>query len=87
MRRPGEAPSQEQTVELTAEMLAALPPEQLAALQETTLALDRAASLQVIERIADLSPDVAAGLRELVENFQMGRIQELLAGMEHDNGN
>ena len=83
----GETPSQEQTVELTAAMLAALPPEQLAELQETTLALNREATFEVIERIADQAPETAAGLRELVENFQMGRIQELLAETEQNNDN
>ena len=59
-------------------MLAGLPPELLEELRESTLALDREAVLEVVERMAEHAPDTAAGLRTLVQNFQMGRIRELL---------
>jgi len=73
--------------ELTAAVLAELPPELLQELQETTLTLDREATLQVIMRIEDQFPEVATGLREMVQNFQMGRLRELLAETEQDDGN
>jgi CheY-like chemotaxis protein len=82
-----EAPAQPEGMELSAEMLAELPPELLQELQETTLALDREATLAVIERIEEYAPETAASLNALVQNFQMGRIRELLAEMEQDNGN
>jgi signal transduction histidine kinase/CheY-like chemotaxis protein len=81
----GEAPPQEQAVELTVGMLAELPPDLLQELQETTLALNSEATLQVIERIADQFPEVAAGLRDLVDNFQMDRLRKLLAEAEQHN--
>ena len=59
-------------------MLAELPPELRQELAETTLALNREATLEVIERIEEQAPDTARGLRALVEGFQMGRIRELL---------
>ena len=83
----GEAVSaQKDSVDLTAAMLAELPPEMLQELRETTLALDREATLEVIARFEDQSPQMAMGLRELVDNFQMGRIQELLVETEKING-
>jgi hypothetical protein len=36
------------------------------------------ATLQVIERIEPQAPDTAKGLQELMNNFQMGRIRDLL---------
>jgi CheY-like chemotaxis protein len=82
----GEEPARARGVELTADMLADLPPDLLQALREATLALNREATLEVIERIEDQAPDTAAGLRALVANFQMGRIRELLGEMEEKNG-
>ena len=82
----GEAVSaQKDSVDLTAAMLAELPSEMLQELRETTLALDREATLEVIARFEDQSPQVAMGLRVLVDNFQMGRIQELLVETEKIN--
>ncbi|MGD2048043.1 MAG: hypothetical protein PVH03_01015, partial [Chloroflexota bacterium] len=74
-------------VVLTAAMLAELPADVLQELRETTLALDREATLQVIAGIEAQAPDTAAGLRLLVEDFQMGHIQDLLARMEQSNDN
>ena len=65
-------------VTLTSEMLAELPPELMHELDQATLALDRAASFAVIERIADGNPEVAKGLRDLMQNFQTARIRELI---------
>ena len=71
--------------DLTAEMLAALPPELLQELGEAILTLDRVAVLVVVERIAAKAPDTAVGLKALVDKFQMSRIRELLAEMDlHD---
>ena len=62
-------------------MLAELPPELLHELRQTTLVLDREATLELIERIDEHAPETAAGLRALVGSFQMGRIRELLGEM------
>ena len=66
---PGEAPAQVHELDLTAEMLAELPPELLQELRETTLALNREATLGVIERIEEPAPETAAGLCALVADF------------------
>jgi PAS domain S-box-containing protein len=65
-------------INLTAEMLAELPPELLQELRKATLALDNEAIFAVIERIEPMSPDTAKGLRILLDNFQTGLISELL---------
>jgi signal transduction histidine kinase/DNA-binding NarL/FixJ family response regulator len=66
-------------VELTAAMLADLPDELLRALRQATLALNREDALEVIARIGDPAPEVAAGLKELVDNYQMVELRDLLA--------
>lgn len=76
-----------QAGDITVAMAAALPPEMRQELCETTLTLNREATLEVIERIADQAPDTAVGLRRLVQNFQMGRLEELLAKAEQKNDN
>lgn len=81
-----EAPAQPEGIELSAEMLADLPPELLQELNQTTLVADREATLAVIERIEDHAPETAASLRALVEDFQMGCLQDLLDETETDNG-
>jgi Amt family ammonium transporter len=79
----GPAPAiQLKEINLTAEMLAELPPELLQELREITLTLNRDAAFAVVERIADQAPETGAGLRELVDNFQMSRIHKLLAETE-----
>ena len=65
-------------IELTTAMLADLPEGLLHELRETTLALNREAALEVIARIADRAPEVAAGLRELADNYQMAELRDLL---------
>jgi CheY-like chemotaxis protein len=70
--------AQMQGLNLTAEMLAELPPELLQELRDSTLTLDREAIFTVIERIEPMSPDTAKGLRILMDNFQTGLIGELL---------
>ena len=75
------APARVREVELTAAMLADLPGELLQELREATLALNREAALEVIARIADQAPELAEGLRELVDNYQMARLQELLVSL------
>jgi DNA-binding NarL/FixJ family response regulator len=64
--------------ELTAAMLAELPPEQLKELSEACLLTDRQAISDIIDRIDPLAPDTAKGLRTLLENFQIARIHDLL---------
>ncbi len=63
---------------LTAAMLAELTPELLQDLDETTLVANRVAILEVIEGINELAPETADSLRELVQNFEIERIRELL---------
>jgi hypothetical protein len=65
-------------INLTTEMLAELPPELLIELREKSLSLDREAISAVIERIEPLIPNTAKGLRNLLDDFQIGRIRDLL---------
>jgi CheY-like chemotaxis protein/anti-sigma regulatory factor (Ser/Thr protein kinase) len=65
-------------VELTAAMLAGLPAELLQELRVKTLRLNREAAVEVIARIANQAPEVAAGLKELVDNYQMVELRDLL---------
>jgi CheY-like chemotaxis protein len=65
-------------INLTTEMLAELPPELLIELREKSLSLDREAISSVIDHIESLAPDTANGLRFLLEDFQIGRIRDLL---------
>ena len=78
----GEAPALAQQVDLLTEMLADLPPDLRQQLEETTLALNRETTLEVIERIEEQAPDTARALRVLVEGFRMERIQKLLEGTD-----
>jgi hypothetical protein len=70
--------AQRQEINLTAEMLAGLPPDILQDLRESAISFDREATLQVIERIKSHAPETAEGLWTLVQDFQMGRLGELL---------
>ena len=76
----GQEPARARGTDLTAEMLADLPLDLRQELDETTLALNREATLEVIERIGEQAPDTARGLRALVEGFQMGRIRGTVGG-------
>jgi CheY-like chemotaxis protein len=81
-----EALEQPEEIALNAEMLAELPPDLLQALNRTTLGADREATLAVIERIEEHAPECAGLLRTLVENYQMGRLRELLKEAEIKHG-
>jgi len=72
------APVRAPEIELTAAMFADLPEGLLHELWESTLALNREAALEVIARISDRAPEVAAGLKEIVDNYQMAELQDLL---------
>ena len=74
----GKEALQRERINLTAEMLAGLPPELNQELRQTLLALDMEAIFAVIERIEPLAPDTAKGLRILMDNFQTGLIGDLL---------
>ena len=80
------APARAHEVELTAAMLADLPDELLRELREATRVLNREAALEVIARIADHAPEVAAGLKELVDNYQMVELRDLLGEVKEKNG-
>jgi CheY-like chemotaxis protein/anti-sigma regulatory factor (Ser/Thr protein kinase) len=69
-------------VELTAGMLADLPEELLQELREATLALNIEATLEIITRIADQGPEVAAGLKKLVDNYRMVELRDLLGEVD-----
>ena len=60
-------------------MLTALPSDLLQALDQTTLVANRETILEVVDRIEAQDPEVAEGLRMLVESFEIERIRELLA--------
>jgi signal transduction histidine kinase/CheY-like chemotaxis protein/streptogramin lyase len=74
----GAEAAQKQGINLTAEMLAGLPPDLLQDLRKATLTLEREAIFAVIERIEQLAPGTAKGLRTLMDNFQIGQIRDLL---------
>nr|MDJ0805151.1 response regulator [Desulfobacterales bacterium] len=71
-----------ETTELTAAMLAQLPPEMIEALDETTLVANREAILEVIARIREIAPNMAESMQVLVDNFEIERIRELLAEVQ-----
>jgi signal transduction histidine kinase/ligand-binding sensor domain-containing protein/CheY-like chemotaxis protein len=74
----GEVAPRKEENSLTQEILADLPGELLQELRETTLALNREASFEVISRIAVYAPDVATGLKQLMDNYQMVELRDLL---------
>jgi len=76
------APDRIDEVDLTSDMLAGLPPHLLQELRETSISLDSEAISAVIEHIEPLAPDTAQGLRTLLEDLQMGRLQELVEKAE-----
>ena len=63
---------------LTSAMLSDLSPELLQDLNDACLTLNSESILGVITRIESEVPDVAKGLQNLLDNFQIGRIRELL---------
>lgn len=76
----------EPTPQPTATTPASTLSELLQELNQTTLVADREATLAVIERIEAHAPETAASLHTLVENFQMGRIRELVKDVETEYG-
>ena len=67
---------------LTGAMLADLPAELLQELREATKSLNSEAITAVIKRIEPLDPDTAKGLQTLMDDFQIGRIYDLLGEAE-----
>ena len=76
---PDDAAAPINGAELTAAMLAELPPALLQDLDKTTLVANREAIFKVIERIAEHTSETAEILRTLVQDFEIERIRELLA--------
>ncbi|WP_163338477.1 PAS domain S-box protein [Desulfopila sp. IMCC35008] len=70
-------PEQFSRTEIAA-MLADVTPELLKELEQATLTLDREAALEIISRIAGQAPEIALGLKEMVDNFQMAELRDLL---------
>jgi C4-dicarboxylate-specific signal transduction histidine kinase len=68
--------------DLTGTMLAELPAELLQELREATLSLNIEVITAVIERIEPLALDTAKGMRTLLDDLQMGRLQELLENIK-----
>jgi CheY-like chemotaxis protein len=64
--------------DLSSAMLSELPAELLHELDDACLTLNSEAILAVITRIESEAPDVAKGLQNLADNFQIGRIRELI---------
>ena len=64
--------------DLSSAMLSELPAELLHELDDACLTLDSETILAVITRIESEAPDVAQGLQNLADNFQIGRIRELI---------
>jgi CheY-like chemotaxis protein len=81
------AAAREPKVEPTSAMLAEVPEDLLQKLREATLTLNMEAIFAVIDRIEAHAPDTAKGLRDLVKNFQMGSIRDLLKGAETNRDN
>jgi CheY-like chemotaxis protein len=76
------APDRLGRTDLTSAMLADLPTELLQELREANLTLNSEAISAVIEHIEPLAPDTAKGLRTLLDDFQIGRIHDLLGEVE-----
>jgi PAS domain S-box-containing protein len=72
------APARLDRTDLTSARLADLPIELLQELREATLSLNSEAITALIARIEPLAPDTAEGLRTLLDDLQMGRLQDLL---------
>jgi predicted ATPase/signal transduction histidine kinase/CheY-like chemotaxis protein len=77
--KPDDAAAPGDEAELTAAMLAELPPQLLQDLDQTTLVANRKVILTVIDRIAEHAAETAEHLRALVQNFELERIRELIA--------
>jgi len=78
------APDRLGRTDLTGAMLADLPAELLQELREATKSLDSEAITAVIERIEPLDTDTAKGLQTLMDDFQIGRIHDLLGEVESE---
>jgi CheY-like chemotaxis protein len=72
------APDRIDEVDITSDMLAALPEDLLQDLKKNSLSADREAISEVIDRIKPLAPDTAKGLQILLGNLQIARIHDLL---------
>jgi CheY-like chemotaxis protein/anti-sigma regulatory factor (Ser/Thr protein kinase) len=75
----GEQAIPPEKMQLNAEMLTDLPGELLQKLRQATLALNREAAFEVIAQIADQAPEVAAGFKKLVDNYQLAELRDLLS--------
>jgi len=71
-------PSRKVEADLTSAMLADLPAELLQELRGASISLNIEAITAIIERIEPLAPDTAKGLQTLLDDLQMGRLQELI---------
>ena len=77
-----EETTRKERIKLTAEMLVDIPAELLRELRTTTLVANREAALDVIARIAERAPEVAAGLKELVDTYRMVELRDMLDEVE-----
>ena len=72
------SPRLDARISFPAAMLADLPAELLQELREATISLNSEAITDAIDRIEPLASDTANGLRTLLDDLQMGRLQDLL---------
>lgn len=77
-RETGTPSDQVDETDLTSTMLSELPPELLQELLNACLDLDMEGLAHVIERLKVEAPETAKGLKHLADNFQTGRIHELI---------
>ena len=77
-----EVQAPEKTMPITADMLSELPADTLEELRQAALAANREAISAVLERIEPQSPNIASGLRSLLDGFQIGRIRDLLDAVQ-----
>jgi len=78
----GQETATETIIELSKEMLADLPVELLEELRRSAQVLDRSSLSGLTERIDVYAPDTAKALKTLIDNFQFGKIQNLIKEIE-----
>lgn len=67
--------------ELMSHKLSQLPEKQKAVLKFGALALDRDMMFEVVKQIRENDPHIASGIKRLLDNFEMSRLQGLLKKM------
>lgn len=68
--------------ELTSDMLSRLPEKQKALLKSAALELDRDVMFEVVNQIWENEPQIASGIKRLLDNFEMSGLQRLFKEMK-----